>query len=67
MRDAIIIGVASVIIGIGGGLAFVTMRPASSQPSQTQHCIDRVMYVQFNGGATVKYRPDGKIWTCGGS
>lgn len=27
-------------------------------------CVDGVMYLQFTSGATVKYRPDGTIWTC---
>lgn len=55
----------------GGGVAayyfIVPPAVAKPQPVSTHHCIDRVMYVQFSGGATVKYRPDGKIWTCGGS
>lgn len=32
-----------------------------------QQCVDGVMYLQFASGATVKYRPDGRIWTCNGS
>ncbi|MET0984886.1 MAG: hypothetical protein ABW034_05700 [Steroidobacteraceae bacterium] len=33
----------------------------------SQQCVDGVMYLQFSSGATVKYRPDGSVWTCGGT
>lgn len=31
----------------------------------SQQCVDGVVYLQFSSGATVKYRPDGSVWTCG--
>lgn len=27
-------------------------------------CVDKVLYLQFTSGATVKYLPDGKVATC---
>lgn len=30
----------------------------------SEQCVDGVTYLQFASGATVKYRPDGTVWTC---
>lgn len=30
----------------------------------TEECVDRVIYLQFPSGASVKYKPDGSIATC---
>jgi hypothetical protein len=40
-------------------------RDVAKFKGHSQQCVDGVMYLQFASGATVKYRPDGQIWTCG--
>jgi len=30
----------------------------------SEQCVDGVTYLQFASGATVKYHPDGTVWTC---
>lgn len=40
-------------------------RDVAKFKGHSQQCVDGVMYLQFASGATVKYRPDGRIWTCG--
>ena len=62
--------ILTVAIAAGGVAAYYFIMPqtaaAKPQPVSTQHCVDKVMYVVFSNAATVKYRPDGRIWTCGG-
>lgn len=40
-------------------------RGVAKVKGHSQQCVDGVMYLQFSSGATVKYRPDGSVWTCG--
>lgn len=40
---------------------------AAKKPAYSEHCIGRVVYIQFETAVVTKLRPDGKVWTCGGA
>ena len=40
-------------------------RAGAGLTGHSEHCVDGVKYIQFVSGATVKYRPDGSVATCG--
>lgn len=40
-------------------------RATASLTGFSQACIENVQYIQFSSGASVKYKPDGSIATCG--
>jgi hypothetical protein len=63
MRAAVL-GCA-VLMGVVGCGNFE--RGVAKFKGHSQQCIDGVMYLQFSSGATVKYRPDGTVWTCRGA
>ena len=59
--------ILSIAVAGGGVAAYYFIAPVSAKPpASTQHCVDKVMYLNFGNAATVKYRPDGKVWTCNG-
>jgi hypothetical protein len=61
VRNAIIWSVlALALVGCGS-----FERDVAKFKGHSQQCVDGVMYLQFSSGATVKYRPDGSVWTCG--
>jgi hypothetical protein len=42
-------------------------KAAAKKPAHVEHCIGRVVYIQFESAVVAKLRPDGKVWTCGGA
>lgn len=60
MKTIITVVLALSLTGCGWFDRYVT----ANVTGNAQSCIDGVMYIQFPSGATVKYKPDGKVWTC---
>jgi hypothetical protein len=42
-------------------------KQAAAKPAYSEHCIGRVVYLQFETAVVTKLKPDGKVWTCGGA
>ena len=61
MRIAIVWCVAALSVAGCGKFE----RGVAKVKGHSQQCVDGVVYLQFSSGATVKYRPDGSVWTCG--
>lgn len=38
----------------------------TAKPAYVEHCVGRVVYLQFDNAVVTKVKPDGKVWTCGG-
>jgi hypothetical protein len=72
-RTLAILGIiACVVISAAGGALFYfgVMPPKSAnakpKPAYVEHCLGKVVYIQFDNAVVTKLRPDGKVWTCGG-
>jgi hypothetical protein len=72
-RTIAILGIiaCAVISAAGGSLFYFGMLPvkakvAAAKPPHQEHCIGKVVYLQFDNAVVTKVRPDGKLWTCGG-
>lgn len=46
---------------------FASQKVAAAKPPFKEHCIGRVVYLQFDNAVVTKLKPDGKVWTCGGA
>lgn len=53
------------VIAIGVSACGQIDRQIASVTGSSESCVDGVAYIQFTSGVTVKYKPDGKIATCG--
>lgn len=53
------------VIAIGVSACGQIDRKIASVTGSSESCVDGVTYIQFTSGVTVKYKPDGKIATCG--
>lgn len=60
----------AVISAAGGSLFYFGVIPpkvkTAAKPAHVEHCVGRVVYIQFDAAVVTKVRPDGKVWTCGG-
>lgn len=52
-----------VLLATSGGCGWFD-RETAKLIGKSESCIDGVTYIQFASGVTVKYRPDGAVWTC---
>ncbi len=60
MSAALLIAMTILLSGCG---AFDRFK-AGVTGGGTETCIDGVRYIQFTSGVSVKYRPDGTVWSC---
>jgi hypothetical protein len=73
-RTIAILGIIAMGLVLGSAIAgshfyFGVLQPktkVAAKPAYVEHCVGRVVYLQFETAVVTKLKPDGKVWTCGG-